>query len=273
MGKKMEILLLSREIHNDTFFQSSNPTDICSIQDFWKYHPNSQSSQIPRFPQSQFHKFDRNFFWSDHVTQIKMKCIKAKNIFAVLTKHDKGPSVYTLVTLFKALVCSCVDYGLIAYSSVSDTKLKEINVILWPILRLILGAFSSTPKEVLYSELGLEPVNRRREYLTSKYVINFFIKPNYVAYGTTYSIMAGDKVWRPRTTPCFVPCLKYLKFIEWEGFCEEPIYQPPPPWAPSLFNTLWFLMSKPQRLQNQQEARLSSEAHRQFPTFIHRHVH
>lgn len=91
--------------------------------------------------------------------------------------------------------------------------------------------------------------------------MNLSIKPENVAYGTTYSFMAGDdKVWRPRTTPCLVPCLKYLNSMEWEGFSEEPIYRPrlrpPPPWTSSLFNTLWFPMSKSQASKNQQEARL-----------------
>ncbi|KAK4012155.1 hypothetical protein OUZ56_021254 [Daphnia magna] len=45
------------------------------------------------------------------------------------------------------------------------------------ILRLILGSIKSTPTEILYSDLGIEPTKIRMSWLAARYVIKLGNKP------------------------------------------------------------------------------------------------
>jgi predicted component of type VI protein secretion system len=69
-----------------------------------------------------------------------------KNLFQILTTEKTGPSIHTLILLFKSLVQSRIDYGLIAYGNASKSNLTRIDVISRTIKRIILGARGSTPK-------------------------------------------------------------------------------------------------------------------------------
>ncbi|KZR97961.1 Uncharacterized protein APZ42_006883 [Daphnia magna] len=48
-------------------------------------------------------------------------------------------------------------YGIIAYGGASSTNIAKIDIVSRGILRLIFVAFKSTPVEILYADLGLEP--------------------------------------------------------------------------------------------------------------------
>lgn len=85
-----------------------------------------------------------------------VKIFEANNIFAVLAKRKFGPSIQTLVSLYKTLVQSQAKYGLVIYEAVAKT---HIDTAIRISLRTILGAPKSTPTKILYSELGLYPTN------------------------------------------------------------------------------------------------------------------
>lgn len=78
----------------------------------------------------------------------------------MLTKQKFRPDSQTLTTLFKSLVHSKIDYGIIAYEGTSLINLAKINIVSWGIIRMILGVFKSTPVDILYTKLGMEPVKK-----------------------------------------------------------------------------------------------------------------
>jgi hypothetical protein len=161
--------------------------------------------------------FDRKLLWKEQVDSVASRCTKAKNLFAILTKHKRGPTVAYFVTLFKALVQSIVDYGLIVYGAASAISIARINVHLMGILRLILGAFKSTPVEVLYAELGLVPTADRRIWLVAKYTLNLSTKPSSATYPSANSIMHDGHVWKPRSNPCL------FALVNARGYKKKPI--------------------------------------------------
>ena len=188
-----------------------------------------------------------------------LKC--AKNLFPVLTKHKRGPSLQCLITLFKSLVCSIVDYGLIVYGAASASNIAPIDVALRSILRLILGSFKSTPVEVIYAELGLEPSADRRIWLAAKYTLNLSTKPSNAAYPSAYSVVHDGHVWKPRSTPCLVAPIQRLWAQGWEGFDLAPNFitgpnsrNVPSPWTPLPLTIKWFPWSKEEAMSNKAEA-------------------
>ena len=79
--------------------------------------------------------------------------------------------------LYRSLVRSRIEYGLIAYGSTSKSKLLKLEVVTRSILRIILGSRTSTPIEILYAETGTEPIPDRRYCLGIRYFLNLNQKP------------------------------------------------------------------------------------------------
>lgn len=129
-----------------------------------------------RIPQSATTKFlgvhfDRKLFWKTHINEVVSRCQKKKNLFNIPIHHKQSPSIHTLTTLYKTIVRSQIDYGIPAYGGASNSTLSKIDVTTRSILRQILSSTRSTPTEILYSELGLEPTKIRMHWLAARYLI------------------------------------------------------------------------------------------------------
>jgi len=203
--------------------------------------------------------FDRKLLWTDQVDNVVAKCKRARNIFAVIAKQKYGPSTPALVIMYKALVRSIVDYGLIIYGGTCDSNITKIDRSLRATLRLILGAPRSTPVSVLYAELGLEPTSDRRTWLTARYIFQLDTKPLNAAYHSNYYIVNNNSSkWKPRSTPCLVNTTRQLREIGFEIFETVPDFiapvKCPPPWKKTA-STLFFPMPKKEAAQQQQLAR------------------
>jgi len=75
----------------------------------------------------------------------------------VITRSRSGPDLPALLTLYKALVRSCIDYGLIVYGSASKSLLSELDKVQNVFMRRMLGSLPSTPVSELRLETGIEP--------------------------------------------------------------------------------------------------------------------
>lgn len=107
--------------------------------------------------------FDYKLRWKQHTSNVMTNCSRLKNLFQIIAKTRYGPPTKTLLLLFKSLIQSRIDYGLIAYGSASKCHIEKINVVATAILRQILGSRKSTPIEVLYAETGITPIQQRRK--------------------------------------------------------------------------------------------------------------
>ncbi len=59
--------------------------------------------------------FDSKLLWKDHIDMVVKHCYRLKSLFCTIASARPGPSIQTLVLLFKGLVRSKIDYGLIVY--------------------------------------------------------------------------------------------------------------------------------------------------------------
>ena len=81
----------------------------------------------------------------------------------VLSRTEWGADQTTLLTLYRSLVRSKLDYGCLVYGSASKTALAKLDPVHNQGLRLCLGAFRSSPVESLYVEAHEPPLEIRRE--------------------------------------------------------------------------------------------------------------
>jgi ribonuclease HI len=192
---------------------------------------------------------DSKLLWKDHIAQVVNKCIKIKNAFSIICKASYAPSLRSLSSLFKSLVRSRIDYGLIVYGSASKSHLNKIDVAARSILRIILGSKPSSPTEVIYAESNTEPVAYRREWLASKYVINLSSNPRNLTFNSIKALFSSSDQWPTRCSPCLLSICSNLKLKNHNLFSLSsdityPSSIPPPPWSPPLFESKWFPLKK-----------------------------
>lgn len=203
--------------------------------------------------------FDRKLNWKDHINNVIEKYVKARPIFSIIAKRNYGPNLRTLSLLYKTLIRSISDYGLIVYGNASVSNLRPLEVISRSILRTILNAFKSTPTEILYAELGVEPLEFRKRWLAAKYTINLGFKTKNYTYATAYHLFHTPPVFSPRNRPALLKPIEELKSLEIKIFRYGPMYtlqsKPPPPWAPALHKSYWFPLSKDAASKNTHKAR------------------
>jgi ribonuclease HI len=78
------------------------------------------------------------------------------------------------------------------------------------ILRIILGAKVSTPKEILYADTDTVPTTLRRSWLTRKYLIQLSIKPQNPMYETAKLLYSIKKDYPKRSSPALIHEMRYI---------------------------------------------------------------
>lgn len=112
--------------------------------------------------------FDKKLNWNEHISDLVTQCKKRINIIKMLANRDWGSDRGTLLTLYKTLIRSKIDYGSAVYSSARTTQLKKLDVIQNLAIRISIGAFKSSPILSLEVESGVQSLNNRRMYMITK---------------------------------------------------------------------------------------------------------
>lgn len=121
--------------------------------------------------------FDTSLSWSKHIGYLKNKCNKDLNIIRLLSGSKWGSHRTSLQRIYNSLILSKMDYGCIAYASARKSVLKKLDPIHNSALRMILGAFRTSPIKSLYCESECPSLNNRREHLLMNYANNLRFRP------------------------------------------------------------------------------------------------
>ena len=106
--------------------------------------------------------FDSKLNWKPHIDYIVTKCKKRINIMRAVSGYRWGASKRALLSIYRALVRSVLDYGDVAYATASATQLKRLQNVQSEALRLACGTAKGTPVIALQNECGEVPLNLRR---------------------------------------------------------------------------------------------------------------
>ena len=66
--------------------------------------------------------FDRRLNWSVHIEQILTRCQKSLNLLKIISGTSWGADRQSLLMVYKALIRSKLDYGLIVYDLATDNN-------------------------------------------------------------------------------------------------------------------------------------------------------
>jgi ribonuclease HI len=112
--------------------------------------------------------FDRKLTWKPHVEYIIDRCKKRLNLMRAVSGNQWGASKKSLLTIYKTLIRSIIDYGDVAYSSACKSQLNKISVIQTEALRICCGAPKGTSASALQNECGEMPLHLRRTHNSIK---------------------------------------------------------------------------------------------------------
>ena len=126
--------------------------------------------------------FDRKLSYMPHIKYLKTKTTRAQQLLRVVAHTKWGADCQTLLKLYRALVRSQLDYGNFIYRSARKSYIKKLDPIHLEGLRLVLGAFKTSPVESLYIEAYEVPLQLRSEKLALQYCIKLKSCPSNLAY-------------------------------------------------------------------------------------------
>ena len=153
-----------------------SPSKTKSLEFFHGTEPMSQietylkGAIIPRVDTFKFLGliWDSKMNWRAHINHVKDKCSKSLNLLRCVSKLKWGCDVQTGLKLYRALTRSILDYGSIIYGSANTQNLNIIETIANDGLRIVSGAFRTTPVSSLRILLHEPPLEIRRDELRCK---------------------------------------------------------------------------------------------------------
>ncbi|XP_072401635.1 uncharacterized protein [Diabrotica undecimpunctata] len=178
---------------------------------------------------------DNKLTWREHIKQLQLTCHKRINILKTLSDRKWGSDQNTILSVYKSLISSKLDYGCIAYCSARKYILKSLDTIHNNCLRIALRAFRSTPIESIYAELGDPSLYYRRMQLTSTHSSSVYCNPEKPIYRNTFTdkynelFNYDDKIRKPYYERIRTYCKK-LNFDFLDIF-DPNITDPHIPWS------------------------------------------
>ena len=161
--------------------------------------------------------------------------------------------------MYKALIRSRLEYGIIPYGCANHNQKKRIETIQNSILRMILGAPTSTPIKELQCELGLNSIENRRSWLAGRYVIRIDKQPQHPLYKICQEMRRAPKSWKDHNMLSLNPAIAFTDVANIKLFDKPAGYrsqlQELAPWKDHNINTGYFPMSKKQANSNHSAAR------------------
>lgn len=137
--------------------------------------------------------FDRKLTFIPHLKYLKAKCLKAMNILKVVGHYDWGADSQTLLSLYRVLIQSKLDYGSIIYGSARPSYRKMLEPIQNQSLRICLGAFRTSPADSLCVEANVAPLDLRRIQLGLQYALKQKTQPENPAHQCIFSTLYEEK--------------------------------------------------------------------------------
>lgn len=121
--------------------------------------------------------FTTSLSWNQYVELIIARANRALNILKSLSKISWGADPKILLMLYKSLVRSHFEYGFLCFGSVHKL-VDKLDKIQNNALRLITGAFKTTPINAMQLECNLPPIKIRLEHLKERFILKIYTNKN-----------------------------------------------------------------------------------------------
>jgi ribonuclease HI len=122
--------------------------------------------------------FDSRLSWSQHIAYIIDRTKPRINLLRSLAGQSWGCGKQAMLTVYRTLIRSVLDYGSELFSTANKTALKKLDVLQATCLRLCCGAMRCTPHSALQNECGELPLNLRRTEIQMRHCVRIATNPD-----------------------------------------------------------------------------------------------
>ena len=148
---------------------------------------NLDGSEIPVVDQYKFLGVILFYKKLSFIPHIQKKCSETLKLLRVIALKDWGADQYTLLKLYRILIRSKIDNGCSIYGAARKSYLKSLQTVYDKGLRLVLGAFRTSPVESLYSEAYEPPLKLSFTKLGLQYYSKLKSLPSNLADDCTFN--------------------------------------------------------------------------------------
>ncbi|KAG5870009.1 hypothetical protein JTB14_001438 [Gonioctena quinquepunctata] len=116
------------------------------------------------------------------------------------------------MSLYRSLIQSRLDYRAIVYNSCRPSRLKQLNSVQLPALRLTTGAFRTSPAAAVLCDTSILPLDLRRDLQTISYASQIISRPthmNHANFMADNDFSNRPTVSRPGRIRYLEACIKY----------------------------------------------------------------
>ena len=131
---------------------------------------------------------DSKLSWNPQLAYMTKKFTQRFNILKSLSNTWWGGHPQTLLLIYKAILRSTLDYGLICIKT-STKYIKKLGVLQRRALRSCMGLRQSTPNKIVLSESKDQPIEIRSTYLAYKYILRALSNQGHPLIETIYNLL------------------------------------------------------------------------------------
>jgi len=131
--------------------------------------------------------FDVRLSYKEHFKTLREKCFTSLNLLKMVARTSYGGDRKTMLLLYRSLVRSKLDYACFIYDSACTTSKRSLDVVHHSALRIVTGAFRTSPSASLLAEAHESPLLLRREMFGMRYACKLRPFPDHPAYSHVFS--------------------------------------------------------------------------------------
>ena len=114
---------------------------------------------------------DSKLSFGSHIDDIRSRCLRRLNILRCISGQNWGADRKTLLNLYTSLIRSILEYNAFLFDNISETRKASLEAVQNEAVRIITGAFRTSPTCSLLAEVNLPSLAHRRYLQVTKYSI------------------------------------------------------------------------------------------------------
>ena len=157
---------------------------------------------------------DSRLTYREHFTLLREKCASVLNVLKCVSRTTYGSDRLTLLLLYRSLLRSKLDYASVVYDSACMSSKRTLDTIHNAALRIVTGAFRTSPTSSILVDVNGPPLALRRRMLSMRYACKLRQFPDHPTYKYVFSrrlLSVFENSDRLRAVPFCVRVRRLLK--------------------------------------------------------------
>ena len=132
-------------------------------------------------------QFDRRLTYKPHFKMLRERCFRSLNVLKCVSRTSYGADRSTLLLLYRSITRSKLDYACFVYDGAGESSKRSLDTVHHASLRVVTGAFRTSPASSLLAEAHEPPLACRRLMLGMRYALKIRQFPTHPSYPHIFS--------------------------------------------------------------------------------------